>query len=133
MSKFKETTKINGIRVQKAVQELPDTEPKVGKKYQARKEIEEQVFDIRDSVADNSKMISLLFTMVYKMYESLPDSTMNKMPKEDKTIIDNTIEIFKSVHTWADIKFQEEGFKSIERLIKRQGELGKVIKKVYSE
>ena len=131
MMKIIKTYKNDGLRVQTAYKETIDDKPKIDKKAKVRYEIENNVFDIRDSVADNAKMISLLFSMVYRMYEAMPDEYKQNLSEQDRQMIEFAINEFKNVETWGDIKIQKEGTNAISSLMQRQNQVGQVIKKVY--
>ena len=129
--KYVETVKSDGLRVQKAYKEVVLDEPLTSKKAKARYEIENNIFDIRDSVADNAKMISLLFSMVYRMYEAMPEEYKQNLSEQDRQMIEFAINEFKNVQTWGDIKIQKEGTNAISSLMQRQDKVGQVIKQVY--
>jgi len=124
-------TSKDGILFSKAIEEVPaKTVYKDVKKGKARAEIQEQVFDLADSVADNAKMISLMMSVIKRIYNALPSTTKSKI--EDKEMIESMITLFDNIQTAADVKFQAEGDKMIKRLFERQNKVGEVIKKVYN-
>ena len=49
------------VFVKKALVEEFDTRPKSDKKTKIRKEIQESIFDDRDAIADNAKMIGFYY------------------------------------------------------------------------
>jgi len=129
--KYVETIKTDGLRVQKAYKEVVQDEPQTDKKAKVRYEIENNIFDIRDSVADNAKMISLLFSMVYRMYEAMPEEYKQNLSEQDRQMIEFAINEFKNVQTWGDLKIQKEGTNAIISLMQRQNKVGQVIQQVY--
>jgi hypothetical protein len=127
MSKYKETLIQKGNLIKKAVVEVPDTEPKVQKKYQYRKVITEEVFDLHDSVADNAKMISLMVSLFMRLYNANFDKT--QLADDDKAVIDYVFQKFEETKTRADVQFQKEGQAMIDKLLGRQGKIGEIISK----
>jgi len=124
-------TSKDGILFSKVIEEVPTkTVYKDVKKGKARAEIQEQVFDLADSVADNAKMISLMMSVIKRIYNALPSTTKSKI--EDREMIESMIALFDSIQTAADVKFQAEGDKMIKRLFERQNKVGEVIKKIYN-
>ena len=98
-----------------------------GKKAKYRVIIEKEVFDIYDSVADNAKMISLIFSLLYRIYDALPNDIKNSINEKDRQIIEYAFEKFKSIKTRADVQFQTEGLKLIDKLMDRQYRIAKII------
>jgi len=124
--KYVETKKHNGMLVEKAVKKVLDDEPKSDKKSLVRKAIQDEVFDAEDSIADNAKMISLLLTMISRMYDALPATTKNNIV--DKTTIDYVLTKFANVQTRADVQFAQEGSSLIDKLLDRQATIGHLVK-----
>lgn len=132
MSKLKETVTTNGLLVQKAFVEELDKTPKIGKKPTAKYDIQNHVYeDLSDSVADNAKMISLIFAMGATIYEVLSATAKSKIPAQAKETIEYAIQKFHETQTWGDIQLAQEGHSAIDKLLKRQGDIGDIIKKVY--
>jgi len=125
------TIKTSGMIQEPAYITVLDSEPKVGKKEEARYKIQEEVFDLNDSVADNAKMISLLTTMVSRLWDIQTDSQKNKLSDTDKAAIDYVVGKFEATTTWADIQWAKKGIGFADTLIKRQARIGSIIKKVY--
>jgi len=125
------TIKTRGMIQEPAYIEVLDSEPKVGRKQEARYRIHNEVFDLEDSVADNAKMISLLTTMISRIWDIQTDSQKNSLPDADREAIDYVVSSFKDTITWADIKWASEGIGFADKLIKRQARIGSIIKKVY--
>jgi len=124
------TTK-DGLYYKKVIQETPVTsEYENVKKGLARKQIQEDVFDLPDSVADNAKMISLLISVVKRIYEALPDDIKDNVA--DKDMIEGMIAVFDSIQTLADVQFAEEGDEMIQKIFTRQAKIGQIVKDVYS-
>jgi len=126
-----ETRKTDGLLVKKAYKEVLDEEAKTDKKTKIRYEIEKDVFDLRDSVADNAKLISLMFAMSIAIYNVLPDEIKNNIPENVREKIDFAIKKFNSIKTWGDIQLEKEGTEAIEKLLDRQAKIGEIISKNY--
>lgn len=132
MPKTKEIFETNGLRVRRAYIEEIDKKPKIGNKYKAKYNIENKVYeDLADSVADNAKLISLVFAMGAVMYKALPDDLKNNIPQDAREKIEYAIEKYHSIETWGDIQLATEGNEAIDKLLDRQGKIGEIIKEVY--
>lgn len=128
---YEKVYKREGLRVRAYYKEKVDETLKIDKKSQARYLIENEVFDIRDSVADNAKMISLLVSFIERIWSITPDDQKDNLSDEDRQAIEYVIGKFKETITWADIQWQQEGIGFADRLLERQGKIGEIIKKVY--
>jgi hypothetical protein len=115
----------------KVVKEEP-SEMHLNKKTYARYIINEDVFDLHDSVADNAKAISLIFSLLRRIYENLPDDIKDNIPEEDRQIIEYAFEKHKSIKTRADVQFIEEGVKMIDKIFDRQKKIGEIIANIYN-
>ena len=129
MAEYKEILHKNGLLYTKKIIEKPSTKTLDAKKGLQRKAIEEQIFDLNDSVADNAKMISMVFTVVTRIWEAMPQEQKDTIDPADVTVIDETIRRFKDTTTWADRLFAEEGFDLVDRLFERQGKIGEILDK----
>jgi len=98
-----------------------------GRKGEVRYKVHQQVFDIYDSVADNAKMISLLFSIIMRIWNVLPEDIKSKISDDDRQIIEYTIQSFKNVKTRADVQFEKEGTKLIDKLMIRQKRVGQLV------
>ena len=128
---YKEVGIRKGGLFSKGLLKVPDIEePSRDNKLRIRKNIEEEVFDIEDSVADNAKMISLLLSMVMRIYEVLPEDSLNSLSPQDKAIIEGTLGKFKVTETSADLKVKSEGMPFIYNILDRQAAVSKIIKEV---
>ena len=130
-TKYVESFERSGVLITKKIKEIPDEKQIDYKKGLARKKIEEEVFDIQDSVADNAKMISLLTSVVRTLWEIIPDENKKVLPDDAKQAIEYVMGKFKETTTWADIKWAQEGIGFADKLLERQGNIGKIIKEVY--
>ena len=126
--KYIKTTKQNGMVIDPAIKNIVDSEPKTDKKSKLRYEIQEEVFDLSDSVADNAKLISLMFAMSVAMYNALSDDTKNNIPDDVKAKIEYAITKFGSIETWGQIQLNTEGNEAIDKLLDRQAKIGDIIK-----
>jgi len=114
----------HGMRVHNIWQVKPDKELEFSK-GKIRKQIEKEVFDIEDSVADNAKLIFLLMASVKRLYKALPDDIKDNI--EDKEILDIMIDTFNKTQSIADIKYKKEGNNMITRIFDRQAKIGSII------
>ena len=123
-----ERDKSNQVKIKKIYrQELKEIEAKKGK---IRKEINEQVFDIEDSLADNAKMIFLLTSLLMRIYNALPDDIKGNLSDEDRQIVEYAFNKYTETTTRLDLQFQEEGIGIIDKLLNRQKEVANVIEEV---
>jgi len=127
MVKYEIINKQKGMLVTKAVKAVMDDTPKTDKKYRVRKEINEKVFDLDDSVADNSKMISLLTTVLSRIYDVLPDTEKDNLNADDRAMIEYMFSKFKTTNTRADVQFATEGVSLIDKLLDRQADIGTIV------
>ena len=98
------------------------------KKARARKAINEQVFDNEDSIADNAKMISLMLTMMSRLYGAMSDETKAKLDSDDRALIEYTMSKFASTNTRADMQFASDGaVPTIDKLLDRQAKIGEIV------
>ena len=124
---LQQTTKINGALRTPAVKEVVDSSIKTDSKSINRHKIQEDVFDIEDSVADNAKMMSLMMSMFYRLYEAMPQEVYDNLSPEDKGVVEYAINAFKSTRTRADNLFDAEGTDFIDRIFERQGKIGTIL------
>ncbi len=90
-----------------------------------RKKINEEVFDLADSVADNSKMIILLSYILKELYETLDEEQKEKL--NNRFFIEKVLKIFDPENI-IDIKLTIEGDAFMERLAERQSKIAEIIK-----
>lgn len=128
--KYIKTTKQNGMVIEPAIKSVIDSEPKTDKKSKLRYEIQEEVFDLGDSVADNAKLISLMFAMSVAMYNALPDDIKDNVPDDVRTKIEYAIAKFGSIETWGQIQLDAEGNEAIDKLLDRQAKIGDIVKDI---
>jgi len=123
---IKEVMKSNdGLHFKRVVRETPTYDEYDNlKKAKIREEIQEKVFDIPDSVADNAKLISLLMSVVKRMYEVMPKTSKAKI--KDRDMIEGMIQVFDDTQTLADVQFSKQGGKLVQRIFKRQGDITKI-------
>ena len=118
----------NGILYQTTIEEVPMV-PSTSKKIMKRQEIQDEVFDLEDSVADNSKMISLMLTVMDRMYNTFTETQKAKMTAEDRGMIEYMFSKFKVTETRADVQFKSEGLELVDRLLDRQATIGDILKR----
>ena len=129
--KYTEDTISKGRLHTVVVREQP-TEAVLSKaKGTVRKRIAEDVFDINDSVADTSKMLSLAMSMISRMWETTPQAQKDLLAPEMVAMFDATVVAFLATDTWADVQFAQESMSLVEKLISRQGEIGSIIAEEY--
>jgi len=127
-----EKKQVKPFMFKKVIKEIPDEKPYSHKKYQLRYKINEEVFDIHDSVADNAKAISLIFAMLSRIYNALPASTKNKIPAEDRAMIEYAFQKYHSIQTRADVEFAlGSGKELVDKIMDRQDKIGKLFKEIY--
>ena len=123
--RYEHKMEIKGALRTPVVEEVPTTFK--GKKYFKRKEINEKVFDEADSIADNAKMISLMFSVVSRIWQIIPQEQKDTLEDSEVQVIDETIQKFRNTTTWADRLFAEEGTGLVDRLFARQEEIGNIM------
>lgn len=98
-------------------------------KTKAREAIEREVFDDKDAIADNGKMISLMMTMMSRLYDVMDETNKSALDPADRALIEYTFEKFKLTDTRADVQFAEEGgIETVDKLLERQGRIGEIVK-----
>jgi len=120
MIDYKIVNQVNGALISKAIKPVLNTTPMRGKKYTARKKIHDDVFDLNDSVADNSKMITLLTHLVSKMYEVMPTNTKSKLSDKDKELLDYVSSSFDIEKTHIGTNINKDMNTTIDKLYGRQ-------------
>jgi hypothetical protein len=121
---FKEVTVKKGDFYKKGYQET--LEAKHGKKYRVRSRINNEVFDLHDSVADNAKMISLLFSLIMRMYGTYTDTQKGRLDAGDRALIEDLFNAFTLSTTLADLQVQELGTAAISKLLERQARIAEI-------
>ncbi len=89
-----------------------------------RKKINEEIFDLEDSVADNAKMISLLMMVVSDIYGVLNED--QKQNIKNKEIIEEVIENFSGLFK-ERVNENNTALGIIDKLSTRQKEINKII------
>jgi len=72
-------------------------------------------------------MISLIFSLMYRLYNALPEEIKQKLDPRDRQIIEYAFEKYRSIKTRADVQFQQEGVKMIDKLMDRQNKIARII------
>jgi len=125
---YKKTTITRGMVVEPAVEAVLDSTPKKDKKYLARLQIQDNVFDLNDSVADNAKMISLLTTLMSRMYDTFSTSQKNLLSTTDRALLEHVFTKFNTTDTRADLQVSKEGATTvIDKLLDRQAQIGQIL------
>ncbi len=120
--------KINGALRTPIMKEIPSVKELAIKKGTVRKLIEDKVFDINDSVADNAKLISLLISVVSRIWSMQSEEQRGSLPQEEQDMINYFAAAFQNTQTRADVQFANEGVGLIDRLLTKQSDIGKIIK-----
>ncbi len=119
----------DGLHFKRVARETPAVDEYDNiKKAEIRKEIQERVFDIPDSVADNAKLISLFMSVVRRIYDALPDDVKDNIANKD--MIDSMIQVFDDTQTLADVQFSQQGNELVQRIFKRQGDIANIVRGV---
>jgi len=113
MPKYVKTNTTKGMLVTPAIKKVLDSTPKTDKKSFQRERISNEVFDLEDSVADNAKMISLLISMISRLY---PLINTTALAVNDKALIDAVMAEFATTNTRADA-----------RVLARQAAVGAIV------
>jgi len=116
-----------GMLVRNVVKKTFEETVSADKKDFIRKDIEKDVFDTEDAIADNAKMLSLLTTIVSRMYDVLDDTQKDALGADDRSMIEYTFKKFKTTNTRADVQFATEGITLVDKLLDRQGQIGSII------
>jgi len=125
--KLEATTITNGMVVEPAVKEIIDVTKK-DKKSLVRLQIQDNVFDIHDSVADNAKMISLLTTLMSRMYDTFSTTQKGKLTTADRTVLEHMFTKFSTTTTRADIQVSVNGATAtIDKMLDRQAQIGQIL------
>ena len=127
MANYETIMKQEGMLTKKAIKKTYKEEVRSDKKAFIRKEIADQVFDDQDAIADNAKMISLLITVISRLYDVMDAPSKALLDPNDKAMIEYVFSKFKTVNTRADVQFATEGIALVDRLMDRQGTIGTII------
>jgi len=125
--KYIESMKIDGALRTPSMKQIPVENEIPRSKGKNREAVETQVFDLADSVADNAKMISMLMSIVMRMWDVMPQDERDDMDPADVTMINDTFALCRVTNTRADEQFAEEGFALIEKLLGRQAKIAEVV------
>jgi len=126
--KLKKVVIHDGPLKQAGFTEIIDETTKIDKKSRTRYEIQEEVFDLNDSVADNSKMISMIFSILNSMYKSMPENEKEALGKK-RSLIEYAFDKFDVTTTSADVQIEQNGKDFIDKLFSRQENISKIIKR----
>ena len=120
---YKKKTEINGMRVYTFYEETPSrTNTKKGK---IRKDIGKKVSDRDDLIADAFKLIFLTISALKEIYKVVPK---DDIPKKTKELIDLSFEKYSNHENIMDLYLQSGDTEFIDRLLKRQDDIVKIIK-----
>lgn len=111
--------------------EVDLTHVKQLQKQKARELIAQNVQDLPDQIADNAKMISLLISVVSRIWQNLPATQRNKVPEDEAAFIDAALGIFKDVETRADKQFKKEGIAVAQRIFTREAAIANIVDNAF--
>jgi len=99
------------------------------KKTVIRHEINKDVRDIDDSIADLAKMNALLLSMLTGMYSILADADKDKIDPIKRGLIEYAISKWDMSDTRADRQLREDGTKLIDNLFSREVNIADIVDK----
>ncbi len=117
----------NGTLFTKKVVEV-QSEPSSTKKDFVRLKIQNEVFDDKDSIADTTKWVSLLTTLVSLMYDTFTETQKARLLDEHRSLIEYIFAKFKETNTRADVQFATEGISMVDKILDRQKAVGDIVK-----
>lgn len=117
----------NGIFKKAYTEQLNESD--FSKKAKIRKEIDETVFDLNDSVADNAKWASILTIAISIIYQALSEETKGRMDPNQKAVMDALVHLYSESITRFEIQYAEEGLELITKMLDRQEAIGQIILK----
>lgn len=104
--------------------------PSKDKKAKQRALIDERVFDIHDSIADNAKWAAILTTAISIMYQAMDADTKGRMDPRQKGLMDVLVASYSTVQTRFEVQYEKEGLELIFKMIQRQKEIADIIKEL---
>lgn len=110
------------------ISKIPQVSDKRLTKMIQRKKINTSVRDTDDSIADLAKWNSILTSTILAMYDTFTATQKNKIPPEQRALIETASTLFRNTQTAADIRLANEGASLIERVLRREAQIGKIIK-----
>lgn len=116
----------DGTMFKKVITEVP-MEPSNSKKDRIRLKIQDEVFDLNDSVADNAKMLSLLTGIVSRMYDIMPTEQKDLIEAEYRAAMEYSLHKFAATTTRGDVQFAEDGVAAIDKLLSRQQKISDIL------
>jgi len=122
------TTKLSngGVLRTPAIREI-NTPIKTDVKSKIRYRIQTEVGDREDIIADNAKMISLLFSVISDLWEITPQEQKDLLSSDKKNLIDYGIAKFKDTTTLGDLKISKNGTSEIDTLLGRQATITTIV------
>jgi len=118
--------KANNSLFKKGVEEILDNDSSTEKSL-SRLKIQNDVFDTSDSIADCAKWLSLMTTMMSRLYEQTPEVQKAALSVEDRAFIEYAFSKFATTTTRADNQFAFEGNILIDRIMDRQSKIGSIL------
>lgn len=89
--------------------------------------IESEVRDTEDSIADLAKWLSLVTSTLKEMYILISDVDKAKIAPEKRAIIEYSLGKFDTTYTRGDVSLATEGTYSIDKILKRESDISKII------
>jgi len=91
---------------------------------------DQKVRSLEDTVADLSKMNTLLMSFITSIYGTLSETNKGKIPEENKALIDFAVEKWPETQTRGDRQLQAEGTDLITKLFEREVQIADIIDEV---
>ena len=116
----------DGVQYTRKIIEMPE-ELTITTKNKQRLRIQNEVFDLEDSVADNAKWASILTTFISRIYSILPEEQKALLDPTERATIEYALAEFAATNTRADVMLAAEGAAGIKKLLDRQGAIGTLV------
>ena len=95
----------------------------------ARLKIEKEVFDVEDSVADTAKWLSLLTSLVSRIYLIVPEEQKATLSANDRQLIEYAFSKFATTTTLADAELRDNPIGFINKVLDRQAAVKLIVRK----
>jgi len=125
--KYVERYENKGLFYKKYYEEVP-TILKDVKKGKTRKQINDNVFDVEDSLSDTTKLVFLLIRILKIIFDS--DFDKSNISESDLEFINMIFEKYDKNDNRFDTQFSNEGYQLIDKLFNRQDKINSFINSV---
>ena len=85
--------------------------------------------DLETTVSDIAKMSSLIFSMVSTIYDSMTDAQKNRIPADERAVIDHAIAMKATTLTRADKQLMVFGLDAVTKLFVKEREITEIVAK----